>query len=81
MTFRKLTEVVARNAYNHKTEERQWLVEEKGCVLVNLDKVLYINQGNGFTELTFMDYDESSCSVRVKESFEEVSKLVTGYSY
>jgi hypothetical protein len=53
---------------------REW--SAKGPVLINVGRILYANpaRSHSGTEITFMDFEESSCCVSVSESFEEVGQ-------
>ena len=48
-----------------------------GAVSVNLSRIAYFNpHKDGGTEITFMDYEESSCCLIVMDPFEEIERLV-----
>lgn len=53
----------------------------KAPILVNLDRVAYINpkgERREHSEITFLDMENTSCCVYVKESLEEIERMVRG---
>lgn len=81
MKFMRLTQMemkYGRDAEGKST--REW--SAKGPVLVNVALITYMEplaSNPQFSCITFMDHEESSCCVTVKEPFEDIERRLREY--